>query len=65
MTLRRRPEIPMFKHLPAAMLALAHGIAAAHEGHGFAGAHGHASDLFGPALLLGAAVTALWFWRRK
>jgi hypothetical protein len=40
-------------------------IAAAHGGHGLSGAHWHASDLFGPALLLALAGAALWWNRRK
>ncbi len=40
------------------------GLAVAHEGHGFSGAHFHASDLFGP-LILAAAAAAVWWTRRK
>lgn len=39
-------------------------LAFAHEGHGFANPHWHASDLFG--LLLVAAVAAgVWWWRGR
>ena len=52
-------------HLIAtAALALSAGLAAAHDGHGFSGAHWHASDLFGPLALV-VGIAALWFTRRK
>jgi hypothetical protein len=40
------------------------GVAAAHEGHGPANPHWHASDLVGVALIAIVA-GALFFWRRK
>ena len=50
--------------LLAALAALGTDPAAAHEGHGFANPHWHASDLFG--LLLVAAVAAgVWWWRGR
>ncbi|MBC8056712.1 MAG: hypothetical protein H7Y61_09045 [Rhizobiales bacterium] len=55
----------MSKLLAAALLALNTGFAAAHSGHGFAGPHWHASELLGPAMLLGCAVGAFWMWRKK
>ena len=55
----------MPKLLAAPVLALATGLAAAHAGHGFAGPHWHASELFGPALMLGCAAAAFWLWRKK
>ena len=55
----------MPKLLAATVLALATGLAAAHAGHGFAGPHWHASELFGPALMLGCAAAAFWLWRKK
>jgi hypothetical protein len=56
----------LFTTLPAALFfSLFAGIAAAHEGHGFSGAHWHASDLFGPAVLLAVGGAALWWGRRK
>ena len=44
----------------AAALLLATPAAWAHEGHGLAGAHWHASDAFG--LLLVGGLAALVFW---
>jgi hypothetical protein len=46
-------------------LSFGAGIAAAHDGHGFSGVHWHASDLFGPAVLLALAGAAVWWTRRK
>jgi hypothetical protein len=40
-------------------------LAAAHGGHGLSDPHWHASDLFGPALLLAVTGAALWWNRRK
>jgi hypothetical protein len=48
----------------AALLVFTAAMAAAHEGHGFSGAHWHASDLFGPLVLV-AIGAALWWARRK
>jgi hypothetical protein len=45
-------------------LTLIGGVASAHEGHGFSGAHWHASDLFGP-LVLALVAGGLWWARRK
>lgn len=39
--------------------------AGAHDGHGLAGAHWHASDAFGYAVLGLAVVLAVWAARRK
>jgi len=41
------------------------GLAAAHEGHGLANPHWHASDLLGPLLLVAVAAGALWWRGRK
>ena len=57
-------EMRMNRGLIAAVLLLASGWAAAHEGHGLAGAHWHASDLFGLALALAAGVGMVW-WRGR
>ena len=46
-------------------LLLASGWAAAHDGHGLAGAHWHASDLFGLALALAAGAGMVWWRGRK
>ncbi len=55
----------MTRHLvPALVLTLLAGTAAAHAGHGFGGPHWHASDLFGP-VLLAVAGAATWWSRRK
>jgi hypothetical protein len=37
--------------------------AAAHDGHGFAGAHWHATDAFGLLLVGGLAALAVWLSR--
>ena len=55
----------MPKLLTAAALALTTGLSAAHTGHGFADPHWHATDLFGPAVMLGCAAAAVWLWRNK
>jgi hypothetical protein len=56
----------MRRHLTTAVIAsLASGLAAAHAGHGFSGAHWHASDLFGPALLFVAIATAVAARKKK
>jgi hypothetical protein len=49
--------IPLFLFVVSSM-------AVAHEGHGFSGAHWHASDLFGP-LMLAAGAAAVWWARKK
>jgi hypothetical protein len=38
-------------------------LAAAHEGHGVAGAHGHATDVWGFVALAVVAGAAIW-WRK-
>jgi len=48
----------------ASAALLAAGWAAAHEGHGPANPHWHASDLFG-LVLAAAAVAGLWWWRGR
>ena len=51
------------RHLitPAALLAPA--LALAHDGHGLAGAHWHATDTLGLLLVAGAAGLAWWLSR--
>lgn len=39
--------------------------AAAHEGHGLAGAHWHGTDVFGYVVLAVAIALAVWAGRRK
>jgi hypothetical protein len=58
-------ETCMNRSLIAAVLLLASGWAAAHEGHGLAGAHWHASDLFGLAFALAAGAGMVWWRGRK
>jgi Na+/proline symporter len=54
-------ERRMTKRTSVAIVSLlAAGVAAAHEGHGIAGPHWHASDLFG--LGLAFAIWAGLFW---
>jgi hypothetical protein len=49
------------------LLAVAlHGAAAlAHDGHGLAGSHWHATDAFGLVAIVGAAAVAWWWSRRR
>ena len=54
----------MPKLLAATALALATGLAAAHSGHALADPHWHASDLFGPLMLV-AVAAAVWCARKK
>ena len=54
------------KTICAPLLLLAAGAASAHEGHGLAGTHWHATDAWG--FVIGAAVVAaaaLWWRGRK
>ena len=51
--------------LLAATALLSSGLAAAHEGHGFANPHWHASDLFGLLLAIGVAGAGLMWWRGR
>lgn len=51
--------------LIACTLAAAPWVAAAHEGHGLAGTHGHATDAWGFAALAVVAAAGLWLRRRK
>ncbi len=46
-------------------LLLASGWAAAHEGHGPASPHFHASDLFGLMLAVGVAAAGYAWWRGR
>lgn len=46
-------------------LMLASGWAAAHEGHGPANPHFHASDLFGVMLAVGVAAAGVAWWRGR
>ena len=45
-------------------LFVASSAAVAHEGHGLSGSHWHASDLFGPLMLV-AVAAAVWCARKK
>ncbi|HEY0858753.1 MAG TPA: hypothetical protein VGE16_16940 [Albitalea sp.] len=51
--------------LTACSLALAPWWAAAHEGHGLASAHWHATDVWGFVALAAVAGAALWWRNRK
>lgn len=51
--------------LAACALLAAPLMAAAHEGHGPAGSHWHATDALGFVVAGAAAAAALWFTRRK
>jgi hypothetical protein len=54
------------RHLITPVLtSLASGLAAAHADHGFSGAHWHANDLFGPALLFVAIAAAVAVRKKK
>jgi uncharacterized membrane protein AbrB (regulator of aidB expression) len=55
----------MTKLLAATCLTLLAGLASAHAGHGFSGPHWHASEMFGPAVMLGCAAGAFWLWSKK
>ena len=59
--------MPHRSSLPRATFAiglLAAAPAFAHDGHGFAGSHWHASDTFG-LLLVGALAVAAWWLSRR
>ncbi len=51
--------------LASLALLLASGWAVAHEGHGTANPHLHASDLFGLLLAVGVAAAGLAWWRGR
>ena len=54
------------KHSLTALLAVAAGLAQAHEGHGLPGvSHWHASDSVGYVVLAAVVAAALWSTRRK
>ena len=55
----------MHRNLAALALTLASGWAAAHEGHGPASPHFHASDLFGVMLAVGVAAAGYAWWRGR
>ncbi len=55
----------MHRTLAALALMLAGGWAAAHEGHGPANPHLHASDLFGLLLAIGVAGAGYAWWRGR
>ena len=57
--------ITMTRTLAALATLLASGWAAAHEGHGLANPHWHASDLFGMLLAVAAGVGLMWWRGRK
>ena len=52
-------------HKPIAAMLLLPALALAHEGHGPAGAHWHATDAWGFAMVGVLLAAALWFGRRK
>ena len=53
------------RRLACAATALLAGAAAAHEGHGLAGAHWHASDTWGFIVVAALAALAIWLSRGK
>ena len=55
----------MKRSLATLALTLAGGWAAAHEGHGPANPHWHASDLFGLLLAVAVAGVGLVWWRGR
>jgi len=59
------PRKPAMRITTAAVLLATATLAHAHEGHGPANPHWHASDLFGIALIVAVAAGLLWFSRRK
>ncbi len=69
MSLRMNPKAPrttpMTRTLAALATLLASGWAAAHEGHGLANPHWHASDMFGLLLVIGVAGAGLMWWRGR
>lgn len=56
---------PAMRISTAAVLFATAVAARAHEGHGPANPHWHASDLFGIALIVAVAAGLFWFSRRK
>ena len=55
----------LMRLLTGIALALAAPLASAHDGHGLAGAHWHASDALGFVVLGAVVAGALWASRRK
>lgn len=53
----------LFRQLACAATALLAGAAAAHEGHGLAGVHWHASDTWGFIVVAALAALAIWLSR--
>jgi hypothetical protein len=55
----------MIRTLAILALTLAAGWASAHDGHGQANPHLHASDVFGLLLAIGVAGAGLAWWRGR
>jgi hypothetical protein len=53
------------KHTLALVAALMTRPAFAHDGHGLAGSHWHATDAWGWLALAAVVAAAVWFTRRK
>ncbi|MCW5666852.1 MAG: hypothetical protein KIT35_23710 [Piscinibacter sp.] len=58
-------ETTMLRFAAVLPAVLAPALAAAHEGHGLANPHWHASDLFGLLLVVAVAAGVLWWRGRK
>jgi hypothetical protein len=55
----------MLNRIVPGVLALAAATSQAHEGHGLAGAHWHATDVVGFAVVVGLAAAAVWWSGRR
>ncbi|WP_128002076.1 hypothetical protein [Piscinibacter defluvii] len=58
-------ETTMLRFAAVLPAVLSPALATAHEGHGLANPHWHASDLFGLLLVVAVAAGVLWWRGRK